>query len=166
MFDHMVGDIVCDTFRKLDLTWGGCHPNGPNKGGIKQGMLISFRTGLDECEGGHRNVDLLLYADANYVGVYERERWSIRPIDRQYTEGFNGWVCLGYHDSCWTESVHRFLQSRNPNKEFRHPEDQHLRSIHGLEGLGSWYTLAPIGEILEQELRESRQEKRNRSLNR
>lgn len=149
MFDRIVSDIICSTFRKLDLTWGGCHPKGPNKDKIKRGLLISFNLEVDY-------ISLLIYADANYVGVYEQERWQ--------TE----WTCLGYHDSCWTESVHRFLLSRLLDKDHRCLEDKDKRDIQGIYTLwqsNGWYTLIEINSELERKLREIREQKRKGTIN-
>ena len=163
MFDRIVSDIICSTFRKLDLTWGGCHPKGPNKDKTKRGLLISFNVEVDyDKEDGCRNVYLLIYADANYVGVYEKERWDVTPKNDHHSRNSDQteWTCLGYHDSCWTETIHRFLLSRLFNKNRRCSEDRDKHAIEGIDTLwqsGGWYSLIEINEELQMKLRKVRE---------
>jgi len=43
-----------------------------------------------------KGVSILFHAPANYVGVYEKT-------------GDKPWTCMCYHDSCWRDSLERYL---------------------------------------------------------
>ncbi len=85
-----------------------------------KGMLLSFKLAPRGEEEGYRYLDVLLYAPANYVGVYRRERWDVIPeadLDedgpkpgKDYVKGESPWELLSCHDSGWTEGVERVLR--------------------------------------------------------
>lgn len=62
-----------------------------------------------------KKVKMLIHAPANYVGVYIKDGKS--------------WKCVGYHDSCWRNTVERFLSE--------HQEDIHF----------DWFSGKPIFKI-------------------
>ena len=93
----------------------------------KTGMQVSFSLTTEcEKEDGYRNLDILIFAPMNYVAVLVRERWDvislkdigynenseshIKPDSNGYIHGATKWLCAGYHDSCWRDSVGRVLK--------------------------------------------------------
>ncbi len=148
---NIVSDIICDTFRKEVGTWGG-NPPGKSHGKPQKALVISFSASLDwEKEDGYRNFDLLLYAEANYVGVYFKERWVVRPVlgegYGEYTEGTSEWKSLTHHDSCWPDGVSRFLRDNE-------------RKIMGLDSLNRWFKISTLTITDLEELLEAREKVR------
>jgi len=113
---NIVSSIICTTFENEIKRWQ-CRNE-------KQfAMKVSFSLSLDyDKEEGYRNLDILIFAPMNYVGVLVRERWTIIPVNEiededslkpgcDYREGDSGWLFASYHDSCWTsDGVERTIQ--------------------------------------------------------
>ncbi len=68
---NIVSSIICTTFENEIKRWQ-CRNE-------KQfAMKVSFSLSLDyDKEEGYRNLDILIFAPMNYVGVLVRERWTI-----------------------------------------------------------------------------------------
>lgn len=115
-------------------------------------MKVSFSLSLDyDKEEGYRNLDILIFAPANYVGVLVRERWTIIPVDElegedglkpgcDYREGDSGWLFASYHDSCWTsDGVARTI----------HKNRDRINTLSA--GIGKWYEPVEMDdELLER----------------
>lgn len=116
-------------------------------------FLVSFGLSLDyDKEEGYRQLDLLLYAPANYVQVWKRERWTVIPQEGldcdddgetfvkdgyDYDEGASAWEMIGDHDSCYPEAVACCLA-------------EYERRILTFDGPGDWFRIIdPPEEIAE-----------------
>ena len=138
--------VICQTFLKE----AGKFQNGDQ--GLKKAMVVSFSTRVDyDKEEGYRQIDLVLYAPANYVGVYERRRWTVIPLDdleydeeagesfvkpgKSYVNGGTEWKLICYHDSCWrTDGVHDFLN--------RYADD-----INTFDGAREWFKIVDVDTL-------------------
>lgn len=115
-------------------------------------FLVSFSLSLVDYdkEEGYRQLDLLLYAPANYVQVWKRERWTVIPQEGldcdddgesfvkdgyDYDKGASAWEMIGDHDSCYPDAVARCLA-------------EYERRILGFDGPGDWFrVIDPPEEI-------------------
>lgn len=107
-FIYMLNNFICETFEYLVGTWQG--PIGSDgQPTERKALLICFRI------NGKNKVKILLHAPANYVGVYKKV-------------GNKPWTCLGYHDSCWRDSLERFLFEHKDDIrfEFNPPKDLNI----------------------------------------
>jgi len=120
--ESMLKTIICETFMK-----------GVGKGQAKKAMLLRIEVPTKAGESGYRQRELLVWAPANYVGVYERDAWDVIPEDELeydaesddydikrgspgYRKGASEWKLKCYHDSGWREAVLNFI--RTYEKEF------------------------------------------------
>lgn len=93
----------------------------------QKAFLFSFKTSLDYAkEDGYRYIDVVIYGEMNYVGVWIRKRWNVVALDdlnygpdgeadglkpgKKYEEGSGPWVQVANHDSCWREGVDTALR--------------------------------------------------------
>jgi hypothetical protein len=147
MLEWIVNTIICDEYQK----------EFKDKGEHKYAMKLEFSLAIDyEKEEGYRNVELWLYAEDNYVGVYSRENWNVAPLNSNYDEngdpkyesGVSEWQSLSFHDSCWrTDGIDRFI--------FKHKDRIIcLRSLHG------WYEKVPMTKEMIKTFREVLRKKR------
>lgn len=139
MLMYMISKIIRDTFLKEVGKFQGGKPE-------PKAMLLSFSMPTQKGEEGYRHSELLIYAPANYVAVFEREGWNvIQESDLEYDEesgedvikegcdynkGSSPWVLLSYHDSCWSDAIEGF---------FRKCKD----SVAGFHG-SDWYKIVDI----------------------
>lgn len=173
VYSRMVASIIIDTFGSKVGRWGG-HGKRTPFGAPQKALLVEFRTPTDYgIEDGYRHIDMLIYADANYIGVYVRDRWSVwnnqvaEPgwdceESAKITKGASEWRCLAYHDSCWTEGVERFLCDWKPaDGEAPVGSVQSIfgRQLDGLSGLGRWYKIVEVDEKMQDELSAARDAK-------
>ena len=146
----MLSDVICETFEKHIGRRQLVKPE-------KQAMRIEFRTKIDhDTEEGYRYADMIIYAPMNYVQVWVRTRWCVIPVDdlecdsdhpddvfvkkgKDYTEGASEWKLIGDHDSCWRDSVLRFLT--NDRNE-----------IQGFSSIRGWYSIInpPLTELVDK----------------
>lgn len=163
-YNRMVSSIIINTYGTEVGRWGG-HGEPTPPGTPQKALLVEFRASIDyDKEDGYRYIDLLLYADANYTGVYVQERWDVWSVQDETAaeKGKSEWQCLSYHDSCWTEGVERFLYDfSTPNPK---APDGSARSIFGrrlesLGGIGRWYQIVEADDQLLAELLSARRAK-------
>lgn len=166
-YSRMVASIIINTFGSEVGKWGG-HGTHTPPGTPQKALLVEFRTPADyDKEDGYRYIDLLIYAECNYAGVYVRDRWSVWQNTEdddslgsvQENKGASEWRCLGYHDSCWTEGVERFLCDWKPaDGEAPVGSVQGIfdRRLEGLGGLGRWYQIMEVDEKMRAELATAR----------
>jgi hypothetical protein len=114
---HLLGSVIRSTF--LDVV--GKHQA---KNPVPKAFLLTFRIPNKPEEEGFRDLEVLLYAPMNYVGVYMRETWNVIPeadlLDddggpkpgKKYNEGQSEWTKIAYHDSGWIEGVEKILRLR------------------------------------------------------
>lgn len=152
-YGRMVANIICDTFRKEVGTWGG-NPPGKSHGKPQRALRVNFAATCDYAtEDGYRYLDLLVFAEANYVGVYFQRTWNVRPVLKlppnqeggygDYTTGASEWIFLCYHDSCWPEGVERFLLDNE-------------QEIACLGGLNDWFDIVTLEKEVVAKLRQAR----------
>jgi hypothetical protein len=115
---YLLSTVICKTFEKVCGKWQA-------KKSEPKAFLVSFSIPTDyDKEEGYRHLDLVLYAEFNYVSVYTRERWEVISVDdleegddagvkpgKDYTKGDSGWNLIGSHDSCWREMVQDFIST-------------------------------------------------------
>lgn len=143
MYSNMLCDIITDTFNVQA---------GKGQQRERRALLVKFRTDTNySTEEGYRQLDLLLYAPGNYVGVFIRHRWNVIPGEAleddeglkggyKYIDGESDWVKIGYHDSCWRDSVNSLL-SKNEGK------------IAGFDNVGSsWSEVVELDEKMASDL--------------
>lgn len=96
-------------------------------------LYIRFRLPLrDGDDDGYRHRELIIHAPMNYVGVYTRETWDVAKEGEDYVQGASEWVCLGYHDSGWRETVRSFVK-------------EHANVLQGFSGSSSsWYSVKKV----------------------
>lgn len=163
-YNMMVASIIINTFRNEVGRWGG-HDKPTPAGTPQKALLVEFRTTIDyDKEDGYRYIDLLLYADANYTGVYVRERWSVWSVQDETAveKGKSEWQCLSYHDSCWTEGVEMFLYDfspPNPKAPSGSARGIFGRRLLSIGGIGRWYQVVEADEQLLAELLAARRAK-------
>jgi hypothetical protein len=118
---NIVSSIICDEF---DRNVGRRQFKNSNKFGMK----ITFRLCVDyDKEEGYRFLDILIYAENNYVAVMARERWNVIPVceleydeksedtvikknSKGYREGCTEWKLVSFHGSCWRDGVYNILR--------------------------------------------------------
>lgn len=122
---YLLGTAICRTFERVAGKWQSKKPE-------PKAFVVEFSTSIDhDKEEGYRYVDLVIYAECNYVNVYARERWNVIPLEdleyneeeddtyvkpgKDYVEGSSPWTLLCSHDSGWTSAVQEFL-SQNARK--------------------------------------------------
>lgn len=122
---YLLSQALCSTFAKVAGKW-------QSKKTEPKAFVVSFSTRIDhDKEEGYRHMDLVLYAECNYVNVYSRERWDVIPLEdleyneeddesyvkkgKDYVKGSTPWTLLCSHDSGWTSAVENFL-STNASK--------------------------------------------------
>lgn len=164
-YSRMVATIIIDTFGSEVGKWGG-HGTPPSLGTPKKALLVEFRTPTNyDIEDGYRHIDLLIYADHNYAGVYVRERWNVwSPVEDDAivheNKGASEWQCLAYHDSGWTEGVERLLCDWKPadgDPPAGSVQDIFGRRLDGLCcGLGRWYKIREVDAEMQAELSAAR----------
>lgn len=110
-------------------------------------LRFDLTSGMKNCTG-YWDLEMVIYAPANYVAVWYRECWDyIKDDDLEYNEdtdeefvkegaegyikGAGPWLCEGYHDSCWRDAVETVLKKY---------EDR-INMLHTPLGDGSFYTL-------------------------
>ena len=96
MVEWMLGDVVCQEFEKV----AGRHQSETGKA-----MHVGFVMTVSGCSDQYRTRHMYLYAPGNYVYVALQEERVDRRGDRKV--GPMELVC--YHDSCWRDSVKKFL---------------------------------------------------------
>lgn len=121
MIEGILSSIICDEYQKQFR----------DKGNYRHAMKLEFALYLDYAkEDGHRNVELWLYAEDNYVGVYSRENWTVRnssDYNAKYNKDTGEWKHLAFHDSCWrSDGVDSFIK-RNRDR------------LNCLRGFHGWY---------------------------
>ena len=178
VYSRMVASIIINTFGSEVGRWGG-HGKPTLAGTPQKALLVEFHTPIDhDREGGYRYIDLLLYADANYTGVYVRDRWNVWGVQEEpececdcvaaeardvpIVNGESEWRCLAYHDSCWTEGVERFLCDWKPADgpaPANSVQGIFDRRLDGLKGLGRWYQIVEVDKTMQAELATARDTK-------
>lgn len=119
-------------------------------------------------EDGYRNLEMLIYAPANYVGVLTKEHWDVfRTEDiedwtddgikfkpgKDRIEGKSDWQVKSYHDSCWrSDGVKRTI------REYSEPSERHIIVINTLT---YWYQVVEMTEEKQEEFREAVQNRHN-----
>jgi len=83
-------------------------------------LLVDFSLSIDyDKEDGYRHLQILIWAEYNYVGVFCQETWNVRQSifddDKElepgpYEKGTSEWTSYSYHDSGWVEGVERILR--------------------------------------------------------
>jgi len=92
---YMLRNVVTGAFEHRVGKWQGA-VGTDGKVTDMHALLVLFKI-------KNKNVQMLIHAPANYVGVYARKEKG-------------KWKCISYHDSCWrSDGVERFL--------FEHRED-------------------------------------------
>lgn len=138
MYAFSLGQVIEETFNKEFRR-------------ADKAMIVTFSIDVDyKKEEGIRMVSLLLYAPNNYVGVFAKEFWEVRDINKnvnrngnyEYAKGNTGWKMLSCHDCCWREDgVKRFL---NVNED-------RISIIQ--TGAYGWYNVNPVGKEFKEELK-------------
>lgn len=115
---HLLTSLIRSEFLARAGKWQERDPS-------HKAMLFSFAIPTKAGEEGYRDLDVLIYAPANYVGVYTRERWNVinesdlgdddeGPLPgKDYEKGESAWTCAAYHDSCWSEGIEEILKKRH-----------------------------------------------------
>lgn len=136
MLSYLLSDIICQTFEKEIGRGQNRRPVAEQKA-----MLVGFRIPINyDKEDGYRQFDLLVYGPMNYVGVYIRERSHVAPLDKdgevseEYVKTVGEWKCVGYHDSCWRDSI----------KQEIHRRGNDLQTFDGV--IGRWYDSVSVPE--------------------
>lgn len=178
VYSRMVASIIIDTFGSEVGRWGG-HGTRMPAGTPQEALLVEFRTPTDyDIEDGYRYIDMLIYADANYIGVYVRDRWSVwsdqgagpgcdcsdcaEGAEIATVSGVSEWRCLAYHDSCWTEGVERFLCNWKPadgEAPVGSVQDIFGRRLDGFSGLERWYKIVEVDKKMQTTLSAARDAK-------
>jgi hypothetical protein len=138
---QLLSKVIAQTFEK-EVGRGQFRREGPPKA-----LKVSFSTRTDNEEEGYRSADLVLFAGMNYVGVYVRDCWDVIPVEHlgydedledtyvkpghAYVKGESPWKVIGYHDSCWRDSVEKFLAER-------------WEDILTFRGPGSWFEVVDV----------------------
>lgn len=144
MLQWVLTSIICKTFESHIGRW-------QSKADTPKAMQITFRTSQPNREEGEEETlywhkDLLIYAEANYVGVYTRDWWMPRFEDQE--KGSGEWSSLAYHDSCWRDGIEQFIA-------------ENQRSFCTLDtlGLDDWFRTLEVSPELKQELAAARKKR-------
>ena len=127
---YLLANVICRTFNRVCGKW-------QSKKDEPKMFVVGFSVPVDHArEDGYRHVDLGLYAECNYVGVYIRERWDVIALEdledeedggpkpgKDYTRGDSGWKLIGSHDSGWRMMVEEFLGQHRVNTFDSNGED-------------------------------------------
>lgn len=139
MLNYILSSIICETFTKEVGKW-------QSKKDVPHGMFMSFNVALNwGKEEGFRERHLLLFADANYVGVYTKHRYDV-IIGDEKQQGESHWECLGYHDSCWRDCISRFF-------------NEHENRLTTQSPFHYWFLHHFISKELSEELKVARQKR-------
>ena len=125
IIDHIICDEYHNAFRATNCT---------------DAMKLSFHLRIDyEREEGYRNLELFLWSDSNYVGVFCRETWNVCDLNtRKATEGKSELRLLAFHDSCWrSDGVERFIFANSAR-------------FGGLSCLSHWYSRVNDPELIAE----------------
>ena len=104
MLSYIFSGVVCKEYSRIHSFGGWDDPN-------VKALMIKFRLhspvkltlgSFSHEENRYPRIDLLIFGDNNYIGVYIRER-VLHP------EEVSPWYCIGYHDSCWRNTVQDFM---------------------------------------------------------
>lgn len=142
----IVTKLVTNLFTSACGNWQSKKPESERKA-----FLMEFSTRIDYgLESGYRYVDLLLYGDMNYIGVWQRTRWTVIPLEdldevdgdtyvkpgKAYQEGASEWALLSYHDSGWIPAVRDFFIKNE---------------LYSISGLDSYHLVNPAEYNLPNE---------------
>jgi len=150
MLSYLFSEVICEKYRDIE-EWH-------NKNQINtKGLLVGFKLGeanFPSCLDYGKSWDnsrypkyqLLIWGEANYVGVFMRET-ALHP------ELKSDWFLLAHHDSCWRDDgVRTFIN---------HAEDH----ICTFDGLRSWFQVLNMEEYeYTQELKDLIRERRDRKI--
>ena len=107
--DSIVQSIICSQFesirRRVQDSEGALASNWA--------MQVKFSLSPDyDVEDGYRNLSILLVGGVGrYIAVFAKEDWNIESnLYFETAKGASPWVCYGYHDSCWRDSVGTILR--------------------------------------------------------
>lgn len=142
MLSTIVKTIIQDEFKRR------VHIKTPaDADKITNAMLIEFSlyANTEEEYDDYPELELLIYGEYNYIGVYTRE--SSRPkTEREYTP-YTTW---SYHDSCWRED--------GIGRVISHYE----RRIQTFSSMRHWYQVISVSDELRAKLLEVRKDKNAR----
>lgn len=116
---HLLTTIIYTTFER------DCG-RGQDRKPEPKAMKVTLGLKTDKGEEGYRNLEMVIFAPGNYVGVWTRETWDVIPEDELdvdddgdtfirkdspgYRKGKSDWVQRSYHDSGWrNDGVGRVL---------------------------------------------------------
>lgn len=102
-FMYMIRDVICSQFEKQIGRWQGQFGTD-GKPTERKALIVYFRISKKGTNKTDK-VKMLIHAPANYVGVY------IQKEEKK-------WECIGYHDSCWRNSIQDFLYKNSENIHF------------------------------------------------
>lgn len=137
MLNYILRTIICNEF---ELNVGKMQHKQHLDGRVMYGFEMNFS--LHEAnprDNLYPHAQLLLFAPANYVGVYYRESKT--------RDEYGPWQHLSYHDSCWRDDgVDRFIARY---------EDR-VATLGWHDGIcnNKWYSKREISPEFAQELRE------------
>ena len=125
MYEHIVRSIICSQFETNFGREAGLETHSSRT----RAMQVKFSISPDYAhEDGYRNLTILIFGGgSNYIGVYAKVDWNVTANNSgldiewneaeadasrnpEYVKGVTPWVCYGYHDSCWRDSVESILR--------------------------------------------------------
>ena len=123
MISYMLSNIICETFEKEV----GKHQHETGKA-----MHIGFDLTTSKSRDQYRVCHMYIHAPANYVHVATQSE----SIDKDGAQHWRPMCHIGYHDSCWRDSIQSFIfQNREELSVFRSFD------------LFSWYDVVTLSKV-------------------
>jgi hypothetical protein len=106
--DNIIQSIICSQFNSTFGRDAALDTNSDRTHAMQVRFSISPNYDLED---GYRNLTILLFgAGSNYIAVYAKMDWNLVSTVGEPVKGETPWVCYGYHDSCWRDSVGNILR--------------------------------------------------------
>lgn len=167
--NNIIQSIICSQF---ESTFGRSRPDTKATIQTHAGRSATVDTSSDpthamqvkfslspnyDVEEGYRTLTMLLFGGgSNYIAVYAKLDWNVGDLSTNeneefvYIKGETPWVCYGYHDSCWRDSVGIIL------REFH---DRIITIDYLFNGSSGWYKNVSLTEEQIAELKAVRDKK-------